>query len=236
MRATAKENGRGVGRYVIANQLQLDYALSVRRKRTLMGLEPATSLRGFVFNGATVRLRLWCANGLACQRLIQRRLHVVRRTRDIGRVWGGFAVNCAAVNDYPFRIDDHHVRRVLRAVSAACVAFGIQQQRGLMRLPRCRDLLRFFGRHISLCPGRIGIDCQPDNALISEFFLQVLHVAAAVMLFHERALWIKPFKDDVLTLILRQRMRLAFRVRERKIRRGASNRRRIGGKDCSSDQ
>src|SRR4030095_33158 len=108
--------------------------------------------------------------------------------------WGSFAVNCAAVNDLPVWIDDHHVRRVLRAVSAACVAFGIQQERGLMRLPRRRDLLRLFRRQTSLRPGGIGIAGQPDNAFVSELFLQVLHVAAAIMLFHERALWIKPFK------------------------------------------
>ena len=107
------------------------------------------------------------------------------------------------VNDFPVGIDDDHVRRVLSAVSAACVPLGIQQQRGFMSLPRGHDLLCLFRRQIALGPGRIGIDGQPDNSFVSKLFLQVLHVAASVMLFHKGALWIKPFQHHVLALVLR---------------------------------
>ena len=72
-----------------------------------------------------------------------------------------------------------------------------------MRLPRRRDFLRLFGRYISLGAGRIGIDGQPDYTFVSDILLQVLHVAAAVMLFHEWALWIKPLEHDVLAFVLR---------------------------------
>ena len=168
--------------------------------------------------------------------MIERGFHVVRRARDVGRVWSGLAIDCAAVNDFPLWIDDDHVRCVLCTVSAACVAFGIQQQRGLMRLPRRRDLRGLFSRQVALRTWRIGINGQPDNAFVSEFLLQVLHVAAAIVLLHKRALRIKPFEHDVFALVLRKRMSRTFRVCQRKIGRGASNRRRISGKDCGSDQ
>jgi len=193
-------------------------------------------LRGFVFNRAAVRLRLWCRDRLAGQRLLQRRLHVVSRSGNVRRVWGSFAVNCAAVNDFSFWIDDHHVWRVFSGVSAAGVTFGIQEKRGLMCLPRTRDLLRLFRRQVSFCAGRIGIDGQPDNTLVRELFLQVLHVAAAIMLFHERALGIKPLKDDVFTLVLRQRMRLATGIRKRKLWRSAAHGRRLHGERRDSDE
>jgi len=43
----------------------------------------------------------------------------------------------------------------LAVVFSVLKAFGVQQQCGLMRLPRSRDLLRIFRRQISLRPGRI---------------------------------------------------------------------------------
>src|SRR6478735_3554816 len=101
-----------------------------------------------------------------------------------------------------------------------------------MRLPGCSDLLCLFRRYVALGAWRIGIDREPDNALARIFILQLLHVAAAVMLLYERALRIKPFQHDILTLVLRKRVRRAFRVGDRKIRRSAAYLGRIEGKDC----
>src|SRR6266480_4865348 len=105
-----------------------------------------------------------------------------------------------------------------------------------MRLPGCSDLLRLFRRYVALGAGRIGIDREPDNALAPIFILQLLHVAAAVMLLHERTFRIKPFKHDILTLVLRKRVRIAFRVGDRKIRRSASYLARVEAKDSGGDQ
>jgi len=105
-----------------------------------------------------------------------------------------------------------------------------------MRLPLSRNLFRLFRRQVTLGAGRIGIDRQPDNALARILILQLLHVTPAVMLLYERALRIKPLQHDILTLVLRQRVRLAFRVGDRKIRRSASYLGRIEGKDCGGDQ
>src|SRR5438034_11804889 len=100
-----------------------------------------------------------------------------------------------------------------------------------MRLPGCSDLLCLFRRYVALGAGRIGIDREPDNAFARIFILQLLHVAAAVMLLHERTFRIKPFKHDILTLVLRKRVRLAFCIGERKLRRSTAYRWWAEGKD-----
>ena len=73
-----------------------------------------------------------------------------------------------------------------------------------MRLPGGRDFLSLLRRQIALCPGGIGINRQPYDAFAGVFLLQLLHVAAAVMLFHERAFRIEPFEHDSLALVLRK--------------------------------
>lgn len=105
-----------------------------------------------------------------------------------------------------------------------------------MRFPSRGNLPRLFRRQIPFCARGVGIDGQPNHTFIGVLFLEVLHVAAAVMFLYKRALRIKPFEHDVFALVFRKRMRRPFRVGQRKIWRGASNRRRIRGKDCSSDQ
>src|SRR5438876_9606514 len=105
-----------------------------------------------------------------------------------------------------------------------------------MRLPGCSDLLRLFRRYVALGAGRIGIDREPDNALARTFILQLLHVAAAVMLLHERTFRIQPFQHAILTLVLRTRVRRAFRVGERTIWRSAAYRRRVERDKCCSER
>src|SRR5207247_10183474 len=128
------------------------------------------------------------------------------------------------------------MRRVLRAKCAARFAFWIEKQRCLMPLPRFSDLLRLLLRYAPLSAGGIGIDGKPDNSFACVLILQFLHVAAAVMLLHERAFRIKPFEHDIFAFVLRKRVRTALRVGERKIRRRAAYRRRVEGKDYGGDQ
>ena len=71
-----------------------------------------------------------------------------------------------------------------------------------MRLPGGCDFLGLFRRQIAFRTGRIGIDGQPNHALVCVFFLQFLHVVGAVMLLNKRAFRIKPFEHDVLALVL----------------------------------
>ena len=124
----------------------------------------ATATASFVFDRATVWLCLWRRNRLASQRFIQSNLHVIGRAWNVGRIWTRFAVDCAFVGDFSFRINDDHVGRVLGAVRAPRFAFRIEKQRCLPRLPRFSDLLRLFRRDIALRAGRIGIDGQPDHS------------------------------------------------------------------------
>ena len=49
------------------------------------------------------------------------------------------------------------------------------------------------------------------------------------MLLHEWAFRIEPFEHDVFAFVLGKRMRLALGIGRGKIRRGAPDRRRIGG-------
>ena len=104
--------------------------------------------------------------------------------------------------------------------------------------------MRLIGSEIAFGAGRVGIDGQPNDTFASVLSLQLLHVVAAVMLFHERAFRIKPLEHDVFAFVLRERLRLAIGVRSREIGRGAADRRnvrsvkRAGGKcgDCGEDQ
>src|SRR5947208_14697039 len=77
-----------------------------------------------------------------------------------------------------------------------------------------RDFLSLLRRQIALSPGGTGINRQPYDAFAGVFLLQLLHVAAAVMLLHERAFGIKPFQYDSFAIVLRKGMRFAARVRE----------------------
>jgi hypothetical protein len=198
-------------------------------------LRTATATASFVFDRATVWLCLWRRDGLARERLIQSNLHVISRAWNVGWIRTCFAVDCAFIGDFSFRINDDHVGRVLGAVRAPRFAFRIEKQRRLPRLPRFSDLLRLFRRDIAFRAGRIGIDGQPDHSFARILILQFLHVAAAVMLLHERAFRVKPFEHDIFALVLRKRVGAALRVRERKIRRSAAHRRRIESVDCSSN-
>src|SRR5207248_10279859 len=120
------------------------------------------------------------------------------------------AVDRSFVSDFSFWIDYHHVWRVLWAVSAAHFAVRIEKQRSLLRLPRGCDFLGLFRRQIAFGTRRIGIDGQPYHALVCVFFLQFLHVIAAVLLFHLRLFRIKPFVLHVLASVLLKRLLLAF--------------------------
>ena len=102
-----------------------------------------------------------------------------------------------------------------------------------MRVPRFHDFLRLLGGDVAFATGRVRINRQPDNAFAGIFLLQLLHVAAAVMFFHERALGIKPFEDDVFTFVFGERLRLAVGVRRREVGRGGANRWNISGVKCA---
>jgi len=82
-----------------------------------------------------------------------------------------------------------------------------------------------LGREVALESRRGRIDREPDDSLAGEFFLELLHIAAAVMFLHVRALWIKPLQHNVFAFVLRQRLGLAFRIRRRNIRRSGADRR-----------
>ena len=71
-----------------------------------------------------------------------------------------------------------------------------------MRLPRGRNPVGLFRRQVALRTRGIGIDGQPNHTFVRVLFLQVLHVAGAVMLFHKRTLWIKPLEHDIFALVL----------------------------------
>src|SRR6267142_3099628 len=73
----------------------------------------------FVLHRATVGTRTRRRHSLAGERLVEGGLHIIGRTRDVGRIRRGLAVNGAFVNDLAFRIDDKHVGRVLGAISLA---------------------------------------------------------------------------------------------------------------------
>ena len=96
---------------------------------------------------------------------------------------------------------------LLRVIGAAGFAFGIEQQRGLLRFPIFHHLLRLFRRQVSLVSGRVGIDRQPDHAFAGKFALQLLHVAAAVMLFHKRAFGIEPFQHHIFAFVFGKAVR-----------------------------
>jgi len=216
-------------------QTKAAVAFDRRFRKFRKSLRTATAAASFVFNGATVWLCLWRRNRLASQRLIQSNLHVIGRAWNVGRIWTCFAVDCAFVGDFSFRINDDHVGRILGAVRAPRLAFLIEKQRCLPRLPRFSDLLRLFRRDIAFRAGRIGIDGQPDHSFARILILQFLHVATAVMLLHERAFRIKPFEHHIFALVLRKRVGATLRVRQRKIRRNAAHRRGIESIKCSSN-
>src|SRR5206468_10125798 len=72
-------------------------------------LRTATATGSFVFDRATVWLCLWRRDGLARQRLIQSHLHVISRAWNVGWIRTCFAVDCAFIGDFSFRINDDHV-------------------------------------------------------------------------------------------------------------------------------
>src|SRR5262245_4280775 len=56
---------------------------------------------------------------------------------------------------------------------------------------------------------RVGrVDREPDDVATRKFLLQRLHVAARVVLAHERALGVRPFEHDVLALVAAELHRL----------------------------
>ena len=105
-----------------------------------------------------------------------------------------------------------------------------------MSLPRSADLLRLLRSYASLGAGRIGIDGQPDHAFVRVLFLQVLHIAGAVVLLHKWTLRIKPLEHHVFALVFGKRVRFALGVGKRKIRRGAAYRWYVRSKNCGCDQ
>ncbi len=157
----------------------------------------------FVFNRATVRPRVRRRDWFAGERFVERDFDVIGRIRNVRRIWRGFAVNRTFVDQFSFRIDHGHVRRVFCPVGAPGFAFRIEKKRGLMRFPLRHFLHRLLRRKVPFGSRRVGIDRQPDNAFTGVFFLQLLHVAAAVMLFHERAFRIEPLQHDVFAFVLR---------------------------------
>jgi len=178
-----------------------------------------------VLHRAAVRSCGRITDFLAGQRFIEGDPHVVGRTRDVVGIRRGFAVDGAFINYFAVGIDDKHVGRVLGAIGLAGLAVRIDEKRGRFRLPFGHLLLGLFGRKISLFPGRGRINAQPDNAFAGKFFLELLHIAAAVMFLHEGAIGIKPFQHDVFPFVLGKRLRFAFRISDGKIGRGAADRR-----------
>jgi hypothetical protein len=71
--------------------------------------------------------------------------------------------------------------------------------------------------------------------LAAELLLQRLHVAAVVVLLHERALRIRPFEHDELAAIVGEPDRLAARIVDRKDRCGLSRGVRQGCR-CQRDR
>ena len=66
-----------------------------------------------------------------------------------------------------------------------------------MHFPISNFLVRFLGCQIAFLIGRVRIDREPGDTFTRKILLQLLHVAAAVMFFHERALGIEPLEHDI---------------------------------------
>ena len=116
----------------------------------------------------------------------------------VGGVGGFDAVDGAGVNNSSFLIDNEHLGRGFGAVLLADFAGGIEQDGG-------GSGVLILGVDIGLGTGAVALlagggrdDGEPDDALGGIFLLEFLHVAAGVMLFHERAFVIEPFEDDEL--------------------------------------
>src|SRR5688572_500155 len=60
----------------------------------------------------------------------------------------------------------------------------------------------FLGFQVTLFAFGGGNDRQPFHVLVGVFFLQALHVAAAVMLFHVGAIFVEPLQDQPLAFVI----------------------------------
>ena len=67
------------------------------------------------------------------------------------------------------------------------------------------------------------------TSLRAPFLLQRLHVAAGIVLAHERALGVGPLEHDVLALVVGEPHRLAGGVGDREVGRGGARHRGGGG-------
>src|SRR5882672_10311592 len=172
---------------------------------------PAPPLRSFcmgpqyrrrsVFHAASVGLRRGHLDLLPRHGSVERRGQIVAGGLDVLAVRRRLVVDRAVVDDLPLGIDHEEVRRGLGPVGLPHLALGIEQEIGRRRLLFRHPLLRLRSLHVALLPRCRGTDREPDDALLGVPLLKRLHVAAAVMLAHERTLAIHPLQHDELALV-----------------------------------
>ena len=90
--------------------------------------------------------------------------------------------------------------------------------------------LRHLRRRLEFGTVGVGrVDRQPDDLARAPFLLQPLHVAAGIVLAHERAFGVGPLEHDVLAAVVGELHRLAGGVGERECRARAAPGARRGG-------
>jgi hypothetical protein len=115
------------------------------------------------------------------------------------------------------------VWRRARAVEFAHLAIGIEQIGSRRRVVLGDECIRAGAVQVALLAVRAGVDREPDDAVGDRIGLLLLHVAAAVMLAHERTFRIVPLEHHGLALVLRERLRLAVAVRDAEVRDGLAD-------------
>ena len=128
---------------------------------------------------------------------------IALRALDAGGAGGGLVVDRAHIGERALAIDDVHVRRHRRAVSARDLALRVEQHGGRRGVAAPGEVVRLLRGDMALLAGGGGGDGQPDDALGGGFALLVLHVVGVVVLAHIGAVVIRRLEHDDLALVLR---------------------------------
>src|SRR6266478_1999233 len=133
-----------------------------------------------------------------------------KSTRSVGSASGISKASGPA----PRRPYHHAIRLRIALIASSCamktggrVRPPLENLRTIAATATSRASFIFHRAAVRFClwsrAGRVGIDGQPNDPFVRILVLQLLHVTAAVMLFHKWAFRIEPFEHDIFALVLR---------------------------------
>jgi len=173
-----------------------------------------------IFHTTTVGLRLRCGDGFSGEGGIEGLADVVLRLGDVGGIGGLDAIDGAGVNNFTFFIDDEHFGRGFGAVLLANFSGGIEEDGGGGGVLVLGVDIGLGAGAMALLAGGGGDNGKPDHAFRGVLLLELLHIAAGVVLFHERAFVIEPFENDEFAAEVGQFVGSALGVGEGEFRGG----------------